>query len=636
VINILSRGLWFLAAGVFACLFAIVNSSVASEKGQITHPPITIYITGSNLPVAPSPPRSSPATLVIDKTAIERMQPRSVPQLLATIPGLHIENAMMRGSVSTVYQRGAEPNYTLVMINGVKVNDPTSSRGDAFDFSLLDINSIERIEVVNGPYSSVYGSAAMAGVINIITHTSADRSTVEVGSTLGSRRFASATVKGTSVFNEGSLSVRAAYHDDGEPVTGSQFVGKSLNAEGNITSAALAQLSFNARYHDSTANSFPGASGGDEYAIIRQLDARETQQQQLGVRYKQPLKNETLLIVRAGFFKTQEALSSPGVEQAVPANTSNTDYARRNVALNYQLKPTNTLRAVIGLELEREQGGSNGTLDINGAVVPTAFDLVRHSAALFAEAEHPIKPGLYGTIGVRIDKTDGFEVNTSPRLGLDYRQGATNYQINWSQGFKLPSFFALGHPIVGNADFQPETSETYDIGVKHSLKPNTVITASVYYNRYFDLIDFDNSGVLVARPEVQITGVDLGATDQLAKNVSLSAYCSFLTISIKNSDKTLNKRPKRVAGLALNWAFRPAFHLSMQMNYVGKIPDFSFPTGQHTLDSRTRLDTALRWRVSTGWQLTMALNNLLNNRYEESVGVTVSGVSAHMSLQGNL
>ena len=120
--------------------------------------------------VAPTPlGRTTAPVTVISHEQIAAQQATSVTELLRQVPGVHIDQAGARGGISSVYVRGSDPNFTVVLIDGVKVNDPTNSRGGSFDFSTLSTDNIERIEIVRGPLSAVYGSDALGGVIDIIT-----------------------------------------------------------------------------------------------------------------------------------------------------------------------------------------------------------------------------------------------------------------------------------------------------------------------------------------------------------------------------------------------------------------------------------------------------------------------------------
>jgi vitamin B12 transporter len=158
---------WRVFLGI---VYALVLGGGTRVGGQTMSAPFELepmVVTGT---VSPTPlSRTTASVTVLSQEQIAAQQAGSVIELLRQVPGLHIDQAGARGSVSSVYLRGGDPNFTVVLIDGIKVNDPTNSRGGAFDFSTLNTDAIERIEIVRGPLSAVYGSDAMSGVINIIT-----------------------------------------------------------------------------------------------------------------------------------------------------------------------------------------------------------------------------------------------------------------------------------------------------------------------------------------------------------------------------------------------------------------------------------------------------------------------------------
>ena len=123
---------------------------------------------------------------VIDAETIQARNPGSVVDLLRDLPGVFVQQSGGRGSVVSLFTRGAKPNFTLVLLDGVKANDPTNTRGGSYDFSTLDLNDIERIEFVRGPASAIYGSDAVGGVINIISRRGGD--TLDAGAEGGRRQ----------------------------------------------------------------------------------------------------------------------------------------------------------------------------------------------------------------------------------------------------------------------------------------------------------------------------------------------------------------------------------------------------------------------------------------------------------------
>ena len=150
---------------------ALTGCSAAPWAQQV--PPAaleTVTVTGSRLGTAGAGTAS-----VIGPSRIETLHKPDLPELLASVAGLHTNQPGGRGSVGEIILRGGEPNFTTVLVDGVQVNDPTNTRGGSFDLSTLALEEIERIEILRGPISSIYGSDALSGLINIVTRAPTDR-----------------------------------------------------------------------------------------------------------------------------------------------------------------------------------------------------------------------------------------------------------------------------------------------------------------------------------------------------------------------------------------------------------------------------------------------------------------------------
>src|SRR5262245_7870118 len=208
-----------------ACFFTMKQASKLAA--QDTLPPVVVSASRIPSPLA----ETLPSTTVISRTEIEAKQPISVTELLRSVPGLHIDQNGGRGGVASVYTRGADPNFTLVLIDGIQMNDPLNSRGGSFNFSDLDIAGIERIEIVRGPLASVYGSSAMGGVINILTRrgSGAPQGSMEInGGRFGYGRTGLSAAGATEKFD---YALSSAYLSDGEPVKGSAFRNGTFNGK---------------------------------------------------------------------------------------------------------------------------------------------------------------------------------------------------------------------------------------------------------------------------------------------------------------------------------------------------------------------------------------------------------------------
>ncbi len=160
---------------------------------------------------------------MIQRAGIEARQADNVTDLLRQVPGLHIDQPGARGGVSSVYLRGSDPSLTMVLIDGIRVNDLTNNRGGSFDFSTLNTDHIERIEIVPGPLSAVYGSDALSGVINIITRRGHAESSRQIELVGGRFDYIRTRLQAQGQVGDLDYALSTVYLDNGEPIEGSDF-----------------------------------------------------------------------------------------------------------------------------------------------------------------------------------------------------------------------------------------------------------------------------------------------------------------------------------------------------------------------------------------------------------------------------
>ena len=166
-----------------------------------------------------------------------------------------------------------------------------------------------------------------------------------------------------------------------------------------------------------------------------------------------------------GYFERDDHIDSPGVAPGVrdpfgvPPNLVDSNLTRYSATFTGTQKFSDMVTLAYGVDWLREEGTSDGSLDFGGGfVLPTSFDLTRTTWAPFAEMRVETKFGISTQLGVRVDDPDGASSVTSPRVRVAYTPGESGFTIAgaWGKAFKLPSFYALGHPLVGNPDLVPE------------------------------------------------------------------------------------------------------------------------------------------------------------------------------------
>ncbi len=594
---------------------------------QDQHAPMLITIT-----YVPTPQdMASNSVSVLSNRHIEARHANSVTDLLRQVPGLHVDQAGGRGSVSSVYLRGGDPNFTVVLIDGVKVNNPANTRGGSYDFSTLDIANIERIEIGRGPLSAVFGSDAMSGVINIITRRARQKREAHAEFSAGGEGYLSTRVGAGGADQWGDYSVNVSLTDDGEPVEGSHNEARALSGNLNLDLGDEMDLRFHVRASTSDLESFPDDSGGPRLAVIRERDVRDVEEHVAGLNFAHRLNERWRYRLNLGYYQNREDAASPGVAPGVrdpigiPRNRAINKFRRYSFDWRNDLTLSRNTRVTVGVETVREDAHSRGQLDFTFFSVPTEFDLQRDTWALFAEARIQASETLIVQGGIRVDNPEDFSSQVSPRIGAVYelRPNETTLRANWGNGFKLPSFFALGHPVVGNSTLRPEEARSVDVSIAQRLRQGDVVaTLTAFHNRFAELIDLQEvpTPLLVNRSKVRTGGVELGVQLIHHDSITVDANVTYLDTDIEDSDEELRNRPRWRAGTNVNWQLRNDLNLNIDLLYVGENHDSSIPTADRELDDYLRVDLAADWQWNKNLRLFIVIENLFDADYEEAVG----------------
>ncbi|NIR27754.1 MAG: TonB-dependent receptor, partial [Gammaproteobacteria bacterium] len=398
------------------------------------------------------------------------------------------------------------------------------------------------------------------------------------------------------------------------------------------------------RFLDAESETFPDDSGGPSLAVRRDVDQRDTREFSLGLDLSHEITERLGYRLAGTLLARDEDFSSPGVAPGVrdpfgiPPNATDSRFRRAGLELGATVAPARMLRITGGLDFQHEDGESDSVVEVGGIPVPGEFDLSRSVVGTYVEGRIDTPLGLSVNAGVRLDLPEGFDDEVSGRAGIVYRlpgSGIT-FKASWSQGFKLPSFFALGNPVVGNPDLGPETSESVEVGLRQTFAAERVVLAATYFrSRFFDLVDLDEGPppALVNRSRVSIEGVELALSGAVTSRVSARGHLTHADADIKGTSEPLRNRPEWRGGLGVTWVPESGFSASLTGLYVGRVPDSSIPTGAVTLDPYVRFDAALSYRPDPSVTLTFAVDNLLDERYEEAVGFPAPGVTPRVGVR---
>lgn len=419
-----------------------------------------IIVTGAYNPLAIEQVSSSVS--VVDREMLVQLNKTNLADVLQSVPGVLIEQQGGPGGLAVASIRGGESNYTVVMIDGLAMNDPGNSRGGAFDLNSINVDSIERIEVVRGPQSAIYGADALAGVINIISLRPQQGHQQLLSATIGDEGFQQGGFSALGASDQMDYSLQARVRDSGEPVEGSRAEDSEINLRlgWRPTTAHIVSASF--RYFDGERSNYPEQSGGPEFATSSVLDYTDYTDESVALGWQFQITDYWKSHVQGTHYQRDESFKSPGIAPygAIPPNGADTDFERQQISWINTVGQQGKFWANIGLENRKEEGDSRGYLDF-GFIVPTDFSLDRSTDSAFIDVNAQVNEKLLLQASLRSDDTDGFSNETSTRLGVRYQLSeAITLRSNYGDGYKLPSFFALGHPLVGNAELKPENVES--------------------------------------------------------------------------------------------------------------------------------------------------------------------------------
>ena len=574
---------------------------------------------------------------VITSATLRQRQAVVVSDLLSRTPGVTVTRNGGVGGSTQVRIRGAESDQTAVLIDGVKLNDP-SATGGGYNFATLLAGDVDRIEVLRGPQSTLWGSQAIGGVVSMITKTpdgplSGD-ATVEGGSRAtayarvgvgaggdwGGWRLAagSYTTAGVSNFDETM---------GGKEKDGYHNTAVSGRVDLNVADWASldARLSYAAGRNEFDGFPAPAFAFADtaEYGKTKELVSY------LGAR----LSNfGGALNSRIGYAYTQTDRDNYNPDQAVTTKTF--DARGTDNSLEYQGTWTiNPIwRAVFGAETERSWFRTAAPSDFDPTPTPGRHAAIMNSVYGQLQAK-PIE-GLTLTGGVRHDDHDTFGGATTYQAGAAWslNNGATVIRANYGEGFKAPSLYQLYSDYgtvtlakYGVAELKPEEAKSWDLGVEHAVLDGRLRGSIIYFDRdTTNQIDFQSSskvpsgGVYANIAKARTKGVELEGSFEVNSALMLSAnYTNMDPVNRSpgaNYGKDLTRRAGETASADAELSLQNGLTAGLTMQYVGH--SFDNATNTRRLKSYVLTDVRVSYPINDTFELYGRVENLFDQQYE--------------------
>lgn len=663
-----------ICAGAFASITAVDFRPAVAQERPDTFRLGAIVVTATRLPTAQD---AVPAAVtVLDGETLRERGVHFVADALRGVPGAAVARNGSTGGLTSLFLRGGQSNYVQVLIDGVQVNEP----GGAFDFGQLTTDRIERIEIVRGPASVLYGSDAVSGVVHVITRDGSGAPRVTASLSAGSAehvgpradgRYATtawdAAATGGGARASYSLGI-SGYDTDGAYAFNNAYDNRTFNTHLRLSSPERSDATITMRYTRGTFH-FPTDGAG---ALVDENQFARTRSFAIGLdagHFITPTFEARLLVgvhdsERITDDRPDGAADTLGVFASL--NRSDTRAASVDVRANVHVGAATVL--TLGGVAERQTGQTEFRSESEFGPFESDTDDQRSNRAGYTQLVVTPAPRLTLTAGGRAEDNEQFGTFLTYRVGANYRLGAgTLVRAATGTAFREPTFFenfAEGF-TRGNPDLEPERSRSWEAGIEQSLWNGRASLGVTYFDqRFTNLIQYtgqppgpDDANYFNVG-EASSSGLELTARVGGHGGLDVAAGYTYLDTDVADEGygtdrafsegRRLLRRPRHSASFDAGQVFNARGRLGIAIRYVGERDDLDFSDPVEFAGIRVALPAFSTVDLSAGYELvrgagaltnitlTAALRNAFNERYEEIRNFPSPGRSVMVGLQAML
>ena len=627
----------------YSAAFALAVSSFSAQVISDTNAEIEeVLVSASLIPITAS--RSANAVTVIDRAQLRNRATVSLSNILRDVPGFSVSQVGVLGSQTQIRVRGAEANHLLVTIDGVEANDP--SQGDEFSWGTLTASDIERIEIIRGPQSSLRGSDAVAGVVNIITR-SAEKSSV--GLFLESGSWATHHSGFNIGHKQGDFDIRfglSHIESEGDNIarTGDENDGyrnTTYNIRSGLKLSDQMDISFAARESD----------GMNQFDADNDFDGLIEDQDRVS-----EFENSTMRI--QGDYSSKDGTWQHKIliSQSKSDNAAFADKAKGNVTAStkdqFQYigsftwdQGAQNIAALI--EREKEDWMQRG--EISWGVYDPNQDRERDTDSVAVEYRTDINDHLTLAASARHDDNSEFDSAKTYRAEVIYQlTEAIRLRSAVGTAVKNPTFterFGFYTNFIGNPNLIPEESTSWELGADQLIMGGDLtLSLTIFDAELENEIDgfvYDPATFAYTSSNINGTserkGAELSAVGNISESMSLAAAYTYTDSTGDDAVREV-RRPRHIASLNLGWQAAHNLHLNTNIQFTGEqtdvyFPPFPDPSQVVALSNHTLLNINLNYSATEKLEMYLKLENALNDNYEEVFGYQTLGFGASLGLR---
>jgi vitamin B12 transporter len=576
---------------------------------------------------------------VIDSQDIADKNYINVIDLLNDVPGISITQQGGQGELAYVYTRGANSDYTLVLIDGTEAN-MTNDPSNTYDFSNLSTDNVQRVEVLRGPQSTLYGSNALAGVINIITkkgHGKPKLSLYSEGGTYNTYKAGGSLNGSVNSFNY-SLSL-SKFRTNGFSAAAAKYGNTEKDGSTNyyLTSRfgfdVTENINFNIFYRYNKSNTDLdqfGGQYGDDPTYVQHIN-------EFALRTEANITTlEKLLDSKLSFsvFRNVRKYSFDSTLYNPAGSKSFYDGKRYDFEFQNKFNFSETYNLLAGFESNKETAGSEyyyfSSSFPYSSVLPSSSVTTN---GVYLENQFDVQNKFFANVGARYDNNKLFNSKITYRIAPAFLiwQTGTKLKATFGTGFKAPSLYDLFDPYYGNKDLKPEESTGWDAGVEQFFINGNIGFGITYFSNEFKNLfasDPNDNYKTININKAVTNGIELEFHASLFENLSLNTNYTYTNTNDESpgsadENKPLLRRPKNQYSLDINYAPINKLSSDLDVTYVGERDDKDFsayPTIRVALAPYTLVNLSVNYSLTDYIKIFGRIENLLNEDYEQVYG----------------
>ena len=628
------------------CIASIISGFSAAH--QVDGDMENILVSASLLPITSK--RSANAITIIGSDQIKNRAVVSVSDLLRDVAGLAVSRSGVQGSQTQIRVRGGEANHLLVLIDGVEVNNP--SQNDEFNWGNLVASDIERIEVIRGPQSSMLGSDAMAGVVNIITRSADQPLSTNIFSEIGSFNTQN---NGISIgLKDGAFDMRLGISDlqtDGDNISrsGSEkdgYENTNLNLKSGWRVSNQLNLTLAARQSD----------GINEFDADINFDSLIDDQDDLSKFLSSTKRLKADYSSLDGQWQHQLSIARSTNENAefngnIPgtATYSNKDQQRLVSSLLWS-ELNHRLSFLVEREEEKfQQRGVINDYGIFGIYDPNQ-KRSRDTDSMALEYRADISDKLTVAASTRYDDNSEFNTGNTSRIEAIYQiNDSLRMRSAYGTAIKNPTFterFGFYTNFIGNPSLEPEQSSNWELGIDQQfLGGHSSISFTLFNSEleneidgnFVDPVTFRYTSVNRAGLSKR-QGMELITLNQFNDAVSLNfSYTYTDAVESDGNDRYVDevRRPRHTGSLNLSWQVKDTLHINTNAQYNGSQIDVVYPANVKLADY-TLINLSANYKATQNLDIYIRFDNLFDESYEEVFSYQTLGFSANVGIRYKL